>query len=358
VRVSVIIPFYNLAPYVRKCLDSVAAAVRALNDASRLQPPTSNLQPVSVEVICVDDGSTDDTGRILDGDAATGSSSNFNSPLQLRIVHKPNGGEGSARNAGLAVATGDWITYLDGDDLWLPNMLTEAVPLLAAQADANIVNLRFVPFEDGAVVSGTKAESPRGASRSATGGEIRVFDTSVSIADKVLLDVGVYPTFFRRSSLGGLRFGALPLGADRLFVAQCLARAKKVVMSDAVVHAYRVRAGSMARATWTSRKVMSQCDYASGALAALSASGKRIGPAGVSYLASLWLSDVPAHARRLRDREERRTGSVHWAASLDSAGGELLRGRQRFVLDLLRRFARHPLVACELAHALRALGAV
>jgi len=325
-KISVIIPFYNLAPFVRECLNSVQAA------------STRRGADIELEILCVDDGSSDDTSAFLDA---------YPPFCSLRVIHKSNGGEGSARNAGLDAATGDWVTYLDGDDLWLSNMLEEAGPLLVAHSDADIVSLRFVPFEEGAFLPQPK-----------TGSGAEVFDVSTSIADRVLLDVGVYPTFFRRASLGDLRFSALPLGADRLYVAQCLARAKKVVLSDAVVHAYRVRAGSMARAIWTARKVMSQCDYASGALTALAESGKRIGRAGVSYLASLWLSDVPAHLRRLGLTEDRRLAVEYWIASWRSPGATLLSGRQRLVLFSLKALSSVPSFACEWAHILRIVGVI
>ena len=81
-KLSVVIPFYNLDRYVRPCLDSVASAARGAD--------------TGLEVVCVDDGSTDGTPAALDGFAAE--------DPRIRVVHKPNGGEGSARNAGVAAA--------------------------------------------------------------------------------------------------------------------------------------------------------------------------------------------------------------------------------------------------------------
>ena len=69
-------------------------------------------------------------------------------------------------------------------------------------------------------------------------------------------------------------------------MAQCFARARAVVKCDAVVHGYRVRAGSMARAVWNARKVESQCDYAFGSLEALAASGRASAETALSLLAS------------------------------------------------------------------------
>ena len=299
-KLSVVIPFYNLDRYVRPCLDSVAAAARGAD--------------TGLEVVCVDDGSTDGTPAALDGAGAK--------DPRIRVVHKPNGGEGSARNAGVAATTGDWVTFLDGDDVWLPNHLEVAVPILRHHPEADIVALRYADFDDGA-----PPPAP-------TGAEETVFDLEESVPSEVVLEVGVFPTFFRRGFAVQGKFSSLPLGADRLYMAQCFARARIVVKCDAVVHGYRVRAGSMARAVWNARKVVSQCDYAFGSLAELAASGKAVGREGLSYLASLWLSDVPNRLLRL-PRGECRSAWRHWRGTLDS---ECVRTLPRF--DRIRRILR------------------
>ena len=95
-KLSVIIPVYNVAPYLRRCLDSVCAAIGRLNDA------------LAVEIICIDDGSTDDSSAILD-EYAKGSS-------RIRVKRQENRGLSAARNAGLDAAQGEWIAFVDSDD--------------------------------------------------------------------------------------------------------------------------------------------------------------------------------------------------------------------------------------------------
>lgn len=99
-KVSVIIPLYNKAPYVRRSLDSIAA--QTFTD---------------FEVIVVNDGSTDDGASIV---------ANY-SDARFRLIHQPNAGPGPARNAGLAQAQGEFVAFLDADDEWLPNYLQENV---------------------------------------------------------------------------------------------------------------------------------------------------------------------------------------------------------------------------------------
>ena len=88
---SIIIPVYNVAPYLRECLDSVLA--QTFTDW---------------EAICVDDGSTDGSGTILDEYAVK--------DKRFRVIHQRNAGVSAARNAALDHATGEWLCFVDADD--------------------------------------------------------------------------------------------------------------------------------------------------------------------------------------------------------------------------------------------------
>lgn len=89
--ISVIIPVYNSEKYISQCLDSII-----------------NQQYKKLEIICVDDGSTDNSGQILDEYAAKDS--------RVKVIHKTNGGASAARNAGINLATMPVITFVDSDD--------------------------------------------------------------------------------------------------------------------------------------------------------------------------------------------------------------------------------------------------
>lgn len=86
--VSIVIPAYNAAPFLRECLDSVRA--QSFTDW---------------EAVVVDDGSTDSTPDITQAYADADS--------RFRLLRKPNGGLSSARNHGVAHSTGEWVTFLD-----------------------------------------------------------------------------------------------------------------------------------------------------------------------------------------------------------------------------------------------------
>lgn len=116
-KLSIIIPVYNVVPYLRTCVDSVLAQTYK-----------------DLEIILVDDGSTDGSGQLADELCSTPNSliacgvpeksGDFWGALsshRLKCFHKPNGGLSDARNAGLKVATGDYVAFLDSDDVYLLN---------------------------------------------------------------------------------------------------------------------------------------------------------------------------------------------------------------------------------------------
>lgn len=121
-KISVVIPVYNVERYLARCLDSVLAAARQFLSAQ---------EGGAVEIICVNDGSTDGSAAILDQYAQRARQAD-DSRLSWIALTKPNGGPGSARNAGLDRLTGDYVTFVDSDD-WIPS---QALSTFAAIADA------------------------------------------------------------------------------------------------------------------------------------------------------------------------------------------------------------------------------
>ena len=113
VKVSVIVPVYNVKDYLRQCLDSLAA--QTLDE---------------LEVLVVDDGSTDGSGAIADDYAAR-------YPERFRVFHKENGGQASARNLALAHARGEYLGFVDSDD-WVDQGMYES---LYCQASANRLDI-------------------------------------------------------------------------------------------------------------------------------------------------------------------------------------------------------------------------
>ena len=90
--ISIIVPVYNISEYLPACVESL-----------------QNQTCPDIEIILVDDGSTDGSGALCDGYAREDG--------RIHVVHKENGGLSSARNAGVDVATGEWILFIDGGRL-------------------------------------------------------------------------------------------------------------------------------------------------------------------------------------------------------------------------------------------------
>lgn len=103
---SVIVPIYNVQKYLKRCIDSVLS--QTFSD---------------YELILVDDGSLDECGAICDEYAKADS--------RVRVIHKENGGLVSARQAGIRIATGDYVIHLDGDDAFLPDALESAYEIIS-----------------------------------------------------------------------------------------------------------------------------------------------------------------------------------------------------------------------------------
>ncbi len=122
-RVSVIVPVYNRPVFVRQAVDSAL-----LQDC-----------PGGFEVVVVDDGSTDETPKVLAGYGD-----------RIRVVRQRNGGVARARNAGFAAAKGEFFALLDSDDVWLPGKLAAQVALLDANSEAAFAHSDVEEFfEDG-----------------------------------------------------------------------------------------------------------------------------------------------------------------------------------------------------------------
>lgn len=119
-KVSVIVPVYNVQNYLRECLDSVA------NQTIR-----------DIEIICVNDGSRDGSGAILDEYAAKDS--------RFVVVHQENAGQSVARNRGLDLARGEFVSFLDSDDYFEYDMLEKALPILE-NPEIDIVMFFFQTF--------------------------------------------------------------------------------------------------------------------------------------------------------------------------------------------------------------------
>ena len=113
--VSVIVPIYNVAPYLRKCLDSL-----------------KNQTMKEIEIICIDDGSTDGSEKIAE---------EYGVDSRFRIIHTENNGLSAARNRGIDEARADWVMFVDSDD-WVEPDFCEPPYMAATEKQADLVVFR------------------------------------------------------------------------------------------------------------------------------------------------------------------------------------------------------------------------
>ena len=174
--VTVVIPLFDKARFIRRTLESVLA---------QTYPPD--------EVIVVDDGSTDDGPAVVAGLVGVSVES------RVRLVRQPNAGPGPARNRGIADAASDWIAFLDGDDVWLPNHLATLADVAAAWPDASLVATRHkriaatdpLPVEDDSEVAARRLDF----FREAQVGEV-VQTSAVAVRRAALTGVGGFGAFY------------------------------------------------------------------------------------------------------------------------------------------------------------------
>lgn len=239
-KFSIIVPCYNLAPWIQQCLDSVAS--QDFKDW---------------ECVVIDDESTDDSGQIVDEYARRDS--------RFKIIHQENAGEGGARNAGLSVAKGEWIFFLDGDDLMLPNALSHLVEYISE--DDKIIRFKYADFDDGTCPN-IQSET--------VSCHVRLVDISQEIGMEDFYTY-VWQHVYRRSITDGLKFKRYIRGCDRVYLSEVLLqRVDQVKVVDCVCYGYRKRAGSAMNSVPSRQVLCDEMDHRLDIMGMIDASHKKV----------------------------------------------------------------------------------
>lgn len=212
--VSVIIPVYNVERYLDECVQSV------------LRQTYQNL-----EIILVDDGSTDRSGEICDRYAAS---------YGATVAHRSNGGQSDARNAGLALARGEYVYFLDSDD-WIETHTIETLFRCAEESHADLVFFEANTFTDGMTVQ-TQQRYLRSRSYPTGSGA----DAFAMLQQNGEFHPSVPLLFLRRALLeeGGLRFREGIVYEDMLFSVMAFFRAGTAAHCHETFYQRRLRPGS------------------------------------------------------------------------------------------------------------------
>ena len=238
-KFSVIVPVYNVAPYLRACLDSIVAAVAEMENAGGEKRWTREGCPL-VEIVCVDDGSTDGSGAILD-ECREKVEKLGGVGQRMVVLHQKNAGVSAARNAALEVATGEWIMFVDADDCIQSNVFARVQAEIEKFKDTDLLSIQMRRF----VSEMPKVDS--GYSKSQIVNISRRIPYSVDEDD-------FFQFIYRKSLVADLRFPPYVMGEDQLFKTWVLVRACKLVQIDGIAYYYRCRAGSAVESAETWRK--------------------------------------------------------------------------------------------------------
>lgn len=212
--ISVIVPFYNIEECVEYCLDSLVAQDYGGD----------------YEIICIDDGSTDGTPAVLDTYASGHSG--------VRVFHKPNGGLSDARNFGVGLAVGEYISFVDGDDVVSPYYLSSLAGGLKAGEDAVVVGVqRSVNFSDAASVSWDEPSGLRSSS---------VEELYRSVCFQRLL-ASAWGKIAKKSVYADNPFPVGRVYEDTYVFGDHIGAAEKIVLVDGPIYGYVVRDGSIVR---------------------------------------------------------------------------------------------------------------
>lgn len=212
-KISVIIPVYKVEEYLRQCVDSVL-----------------NQTYTNLEVILVDDGSPDNCPDICDRYKEKDN--------RVIVIHKENGGLSSARNAGLEIATGEIISFIDSDD-WIRLESFEQMIIAKIQTGANIVCCDWISTDGTNEYEKTSLKKQYG-----------VIHTGESIAKEMLLGrIGsyVWNSLYDRECWENIRFPVGRVFEDLAVTFFAFEKSERVVFIDSPLYSYRINNNGITR---------------------------------------------------------------------------------------------------------------
>lgn len=218
--ISVIIPVYNVAAYLPQCMESLLCqSYRAL------------------EILLIDDGSTDSSGALCDAYAAK--------DRRIRVIHKENGGAASAKNTGLRYATGEYLSFVDSDDYLEPDAYAFLVEQLE-EHDADVIQ------------SGYRDVFPDHSEDRVTSAEVCQYEPAEYLR-RFTWDwtcALLWDKLYRRAVFEGIFFEEGHVIDDEFFTYQGIMNARQVVFVPGIVYNYRQRRSGVMRSPESAQRIM------------------------------------------------------------------------------------------------------
>ena len=212
VEISVIIPVYNVEGYLEECLESVVN--QSFND---------------LEIICINDGSTDNSLDILNKYAKMDD--------RIIIINQENKGLGAARNVGLDNANGDYIYFIDSDDYLELNALNELYHV-ALNNNVDLIIFKLLNFHDD---TRETFIVPYHEMNSLSRFYDKIFTPNEIIGNILDFDVTVYSKFFKSDLISGMRFDEKLIFEDNLFTTEAILKSEKIYFYNKYLYYRRNR---------------------------------------------------------------------------------------------------------------------
>lgn len=212
--ISVIVPVYNVAEYLPECVDSIISQTYT-----------------NLEIILIDDGSTDDCPRICDEYASKDS--------RIRVIHKKNGGLSDARNAGLDICTGEWIGFVDSDDFIAPDMYQQLYKAAISQ-NADVAVCQSERYENGNFVNLNKNRKKE------------LLHSKSEMINRMFCGGGqtiaVCLKLYRAYVFANIRFPKGLTNEDAFIILDVLNKSSCMAIIPEALYFYRIRSGSITNA--------------------------------------------------------------------------------------------------------------
>lgn len=267
-KVSVVIPVFNCARYLSECVESIVAAARYAG--------------INVEIVCVNDGSTDDTDSVM-----TSCRNAYESQAEgvsFVLWTQTNQGVANARNHGVDLATGEWIQFVDADDVISRLTYASFLVLIKQSPRSDMVGMTGVSFTEGT--------NPLGLFDDTVGdGECAYVSGRFDIKYEYIYR-GFTSYLYRRGLVANIKFHPYKNGEDLLFLLSCFCKAGSASFSTCRFYGYRIHPSS-ASALQGVAGVIDSLGYAAKMLDAPVASGRRCDNAFVRHFLNIIYEDVP-----------------------------------------------------------------
>lgn len=278
---SIIVPVYNVAPYLRECLDSVLA--QTFTDW---------------ECLCVDDGSTDESGAILDEYAQKDS--------RFRIFHQPNAGVSAARNRALNNVKGEWVGFLDGDDVYHLELMSKCERAIAQFASVEMVKFQFVEYNNLEVPNWTGGEESCDVKYVSCESSLKCTD----------FNGGMCTNLYKFRCIKGIKFPRLILGEDWVWKVKAIDKVSSYILLNQNLYGYRTRPGSAMNSELTLDKLMAELFWRNYVWRILKDSRKKI---SISCLRGFELSQTEGYSNVYfsRDKKTRKEIWANWLGVID-----------------------------------------